>query len=52
MEFDVEFDFDNITNNEFSFNYEDAMNPLIMKMTPKDNISYDIYCKFPDLVPE
>ena len=47
VEFDVEFDFDNITNNEFSFNYEDAMNPLIMKMTPKDNISYYIYCKFP-----
>ena len=47
MEFDVEFDFDNITNNEFSFNYDDAKNPLIMKMTPKDNIPYDIYCKYP-----
>ena len=47
MEFDVELDFDNITNNEFSFNYYDAKNPLIMKMTPKDNISYDIYCQFP-----
>jgi len=47
MEFDVEYDFDNITNNEFSFNYEDAMNPLIMKINPKDNIPYDIYCKYP-----
>ena len=47
VEFDVEFDFDNITNNEFSFNYYDAQNPLIMKMTPKDNIPYYIYCEYP-----
>jgi hypothetical protein len=47
VEFDVEFDFDNKTYNEFSFIYDDAKNPLIMKMTPKDNISYDIYCEYP-----
>ena len=47
VEFDVELDFDNITNKEFSFNYGDAKNPLIMKLTPKDNIRCYIICKDP-----
>ena len=48
VEFDVETVFDNITNNEFLFYYDyNTINPLIMKIIPKDKIPYDIYCEYP-----